>query len=76
MLYGACLNGLVALRPKDSNGSKGFSVMCQLAKLSLIADLFGAEGGASKIHLSSCFFIERLPNLICKSWLEEEQVDQ
>lgn len=50
--------------------------MCQLAKLSLIADLFGAEGGASKIHLSSCFFIERLPNLICKSWLEEEQVDQ
>lgn len=71
VLCRACLNGLATLRPKDNNRGKGFSVMCQLAKPSLISYLFGAEGSASKIHLSSC-----LPNLICKSWLEEEQVGQ
>lgn len=39
--------------------------MRQLAKPSLIFKyLFGVEGRASKFHLSSCFFIERLPNLL------------
>lgn len=55
----------MALRPKDSNSGEGFSVMRQLAKPSLIFKyLFGAEGRASKFHLSSYFFRERLPNLL------------